>query len=75
MTEEEYLDREASRLADLVDKMVYDRMMHGRKRKKLIKNYIILFIALAFIVYVSYVRFSNPELTETQLFLKMIGLL
>lgn len=34
-----------------------------------------LLIVIALVVYSLIIRFNNPELTETQLFLKMIGLL
>lgn len=42
----------------------------------LILNGIKLFYGILIIVgiYCTYVRFSHPELTETQLFLKIIGL-
>lgn len=36
---------------------------------------IIVFIfSFAFVFYCTYVRFDNPELTETQLFLKIFGI-
>lgn len=42
-------------------------------KKKLIVSFIIL-LQLIVTFYILYIRFNNPTLTETQLFLKMIGL-
>ena len=32
-------------------------------------------VTVCFVIYTTYVRFTNMELTETQLFLKIFGLL
>ena len=43
------------------------------KRSKHLTSYIIIAVALLFSAYSLSVRFQNPELSETELFLKIIG--
>lgn len=38
------------------------------------KNILIIVLSICLFSYVIYLRFTNTELTETQLFLKLIGM-
>ena len=41
---------------------------------KKITEYIAIIVVTTFLIYTIILRFNNPEFTETQLFLKIIGM-